>query len=437
MHINDMILMSVDDHVIEPPDMFKNHLPRELWDKAPQFVTTDKGADTWIFEGRKVVNVGLNAVVGRPREEYGCEPTSHDQMRPGVYDIHKRIDDMNVNGLASSLCFGTFVGFDGGFFVAAEDKKNALRMVQAYNDWHIDEWCGSYPGRHIPLAIMPLWDPAAMVKEIERVVKKGCHAFTFPDNPTARGLPSIHNASWEPVWKACADNKMVINCHIGTGHPPPHPSMESPINAWITGMPIAIANAASDWVHLTAFSRYKDLKMALSEGGIGWIPYFLERADFTFKHHVWTRVDLGGKLPSEIFREHILTCFIDDKFGMANYQAIGEDNIAYECDYPHSDCTWPQAPEELFKCVAGVPDSVINKVTHENIMRWYSWDPFPAVGGRDKLTVGALRKVAAEAGVDTTPVSYGGGNPTLGSKGPVTSGDVVKLFQGQSGDEAA
>src|SRR5690606_37717222 len=153
--------------------------------------------------------------------------------------------------------------------------------------------------------------------------------------------------------------------------------------------------------------------------------------------HVWTRVDLGGKLPSEIFREHILTCFIDDKFGMANYQAIGEDNIAYECDYPHSDCTWPQAPEELFKCVAGVPDSVINKVTHENIMRWYSWDPFPAIGGRDKLTVGALRKVAAEAGVDTTPVSYGGGNPTLGSKGPVTSGDVVKLFQGQSGDEAA
>jgi predicted TIM-barrel fold metal-dependent hydrolase len=336
MKMNDMILVSVDDHIIEPPNMFKQHLPRELIDKAPTFISKD-GKDCWVFEGRTVYNIGLNAVVGRPREEYGCEPESLQHMRAGTYDIKKRIDDMNVNGLLGSLCFGTFVSFDGSYFMQSKDMTLALRMLQAYNDWHIDEWCASAPGRFIPMAIVPLWDVNLVVEEVKRVVKKGCRAISFPDNPAAKGLPSIHNKCWEPLWKLCNDEKVVINCHIGSGYLPPHPSMESSINCWITTMPISIANAAGDWIHLEAFARYPDLKIALSEGGIGWIPYLLERADFTFKHHTWTNTHLGGMLPSELFRKHFITCFIDDRYGLKNYKDIGEDLICYECDYPHSD----------------------------------------------------------------------------------------------------
>ncbi len=430
MEMNDLILGSVDDHVIEPPDLFKQHLSGEHLAQAPQFVLDDQGNGSWVYEGQKVTNIGLNAVVGRPREEYGCEPTSLDHMREAVWNIDRRIDDMNVNGLCGSLCFGTFVGFDGGFFLKAQDKKNTLRVIRAYNDWHIDEWCGAYPGRFIPLAILPLWDVNACVEEIKRVKAKGCNAISFPDNPAAKGLPSIHNSCWEPFWQICNELKVVINCHIGTGFQPPHPSMESPINAWITGMPMSIANASADWVHLAALPRYPDLKIALSEGGIGWIPYFLERADFTYKHHIWTRMDLGGKLPSEIFREHFITCFIDDQFGVKNYADIGEDIICYESDYPHSDCIWPEAPDVLWPSIKDLPERVINKITHENIMREYSWDPFTQLG-KENCTVGALRAQAAAAGVDTTLVSYGGGDPTKVGTGPVTSGEVVKLFVDQ------
>jgi predicted TIM-barrel fold metal-dependent hydrolase len=222
--------------------------------------------------------VGLNAVVGRPRDEYGMEPTSYEQLRKGTYDVNARVEDMNANGLLASLNFGTFVGFDGSFFWQSEDKQLALAMVKAYNDWHIDEWCGSHPGRFIPMAILPCWDVAETVKEVERVAAKGCHAVTFSDNPSVKGLPSIHNGVWEPFWKVCNDHQVVINCHIGTGYAPPHPSMESPIDAWITGMPISIANSASDWLQLDALHRYPDLTIALSEGGIGWIPNILERA---------------------------------------------------------------------------------------------------------------------------------------------------------------
>ncbi|MFW6093313.1 MAG: amidohydrolase family protein [Pseudomonadota bacterium] len=437
MNTDDMIIVSVDDHIIEPPDMFEQHVPASLKSRAPRLETLDDGSNVWMFEGRKVINVGLNAVVGRPRDEYGMEPTSYEQLRKGTYDVHARVEDMNANGLLASLNFGTFVAFDGSFFWESEDKNLALAMVKAYNDWHIDEWCGAYPGRFIPMAILPCWDIAETVKEVERVVAKGCHAVTFSDNPTVKGLPSIHNEAWEPFWKVCNDNRVVINCHIGTGYAPPHPSMESPIDAWITGMPISIANSASDWLQLDALHRYPDLKIALSEGGIGWIPYFLERADFTYEHHhQWTHTDFRGKKPSDVFREHFITCFIDDRFGVKNRHDVGTDIICYECDYPHSDTVWPNTPEYLMKgfADAGVPDSEIDAMTHGNAMRAYGFDPF-SVLGRENCTVGALRAQATH--VDTEPKRQAGNRPTeAGDERRVTSGDVVKLFQANRGEAA-
>lgn len=387
------------------------------------------GADYWLFEGRRAGNIGLNAVVGRLREEYGCEPISFDQMRKGAWDIHARIDDMNANGLLASLNFPSVVTFDGSLFHKFDNKKNALVLLQAYNDWHIDEWCGSYPGRNIPNAIVPYWDINATVAEIKRVVAKGCHAISFSDNPSLKGQPSIHDPHWEPLWKVCAENHVTINIHIGSGAQAPHASMNSPIDAWIITMPISIVNSAADWLHLKALHRYPDLKISLSEGGIGWIPYFLERADFVHEHHkAWTLADFGNKKPSDVFREHFLTCFIDDKFGLKNLGEIGEDNVAYECDYPHSDTVWPESATMLFDSLQGLSDTAIDKITHGNAMRLYNFDAFGMMGGRENCTVTALRKLAEH--VDTEPKSYGGPAPLAEGEvpRPVTSGDIIKMF---------
>jgi predicted TIM-barrel fold metal-dependent hydrolase len=427
MQLNDLILVSVDDHVIEPPDLFKNHLPEELKARAPHVREDSAGNNYWMFEDRVVGNVGLNAVAGRPPEEFGMEPTSLAHVRAGTYDIHKRIEDMNVNGILASMCFGTFPAFDGSFFAGAKDKALAARMIQAYNDWHIDEWAGTYKGRMIPLALVPFWDVDLTVAEVRRVVRKGCHAITFPDNPAMKGLPSLHNSVWDPLWKVCAEESVVICCHIGTGARPPHSSNETPIEAWITSFPLTIANSAADWLYLQAFQKYKGLKVALSEGGIGWIPYFLERADFTHKHHrAWTHVNFHGKLPSEVFREHFITCFIKDDAGLKHLAELGPDNVCYEADYPHSDCVWPRSPELLFEGLGGLSDEEINKVTHLNAMREFKCDPI-SLFGREKCTVGALREQAKH--VDIEPRSYGGARPAhVDNQKPVTSGDVLKLF---------
>jgi Amidohydrolase len=183
---DDMILISVDDHTVEPPDMFKNHLAKKYADDAPRLVHNADGSDCWQFRDTVIPNVALNAVAGRPKEEYGLEPQGLDEIRPGCYNVDERIKDMNAGGILASICFPSFPGFAGRLF-ATEDPEFSVALVQAYNDWHIDEWCGAYPARFIPMAIPVIWDAEECAKEVRRVAKKGVHALTFTENPAAMG----------------------------------------------------------------------------------------------------------------------------------------------------------------------------------------------------------------------------------------------------------
>ena len=424
MKIDDMILVSVDDHVVEPPAMFQHHLPERYRSRAPRVVSKKDGSDVWVFEGVQLPNIGLNAVVGRPPEEYGVEPTSFDQLRPGTYDIHERIRDMNANGVLASMCFPSFPSFCGQLWANTADKDLALVMLKAYNDWHIDEWCGTYPGRFIPLALPVIWDPGLMAEEVRRCAAKGCHAVSFSENPQKLGLPSLHNPHWDPFWEACSDEGTIVCIHIGSGEGMSFTSMDAPVDVMITVTPISIFNCAADLLWSRVLKRFPAIKFALAEGGIGWIPYFLERADYVHEHHhAWTRQDFGGRLPSEVFREHIVTCFIDDPVGIRNRRAVGIDNITWECDYPHSDTTWPRAPEVLMESFSEVADGDIDKITHENAMHHFRFDPF-AVRTREQCTVGALRSEAQ--GVDLSLKSCGGKPPSDDPDRPVTSRDVVE-----------
>ena len=395
MNKDDMILISVDDHTVEPPDMFKNHLAKKYADDAPRLVHNDDGSDTWQFRDTIIPNVALNAVAGRPKEEYGIEPQGLDEIRPGCYNVDERIKDMNAGGILASICFPSFPGFAGRLF-ATEDHDFSVALVQAYNDWHIDEWCGAYPARFIPMAIPVIWDAEECAKEVRRVSKKGVHALTFTENPAAMGYPSFHDDYWKPLWDALCDTNTVMNIHIGSSGRLAITAPDAPMDVMITLQPMNIVQAAADLLWSKPIKEYADLKIALSEGGTGWIPYFLERADRTYEmHSTWTHQDFKGKLPSEVFREHFLTCFISDKVGVALRNEIGIDNICWEADYPHSDSMWPGAPEELWEVLSAnsVPDDEIKKMSYQNAMRWYSFDPFTHMT-EAQASVGSLRKAA-------------------------------------------
>jgi predicted TIM-barrel fold metal-dependent hydrolase len=394
MQVDDMIFISVDDHVVEPPDMFEGRVAAKYQDAAPRVIRTADGDDVWEFNGATIPNIGLNAVAGRPKEEYGVDPTAFDEMRAGCYDVHERVKDMSAGGVLATMNFPSFPSFSGRLFLNCDDKDLALAMVQAYNDWHIDGWCGAYPGRFIPMALPVLWDPDLCAAEIRRVAGKGCSSLTFTENPAALGLPSFHDAHWDPMWRALVEEGTILNVHLGSSGQLAVTAPDAPIDVMITLQPMNICSAAADLVWSRVFREFRELRVALSEGGTGWIPYFLDRLDRTFDmHHAWTGADFDGRTPSEVFREHFLTCFIADPIGLALRDDIGVDNICWEQDYPHSDSSWPRAPEELAKMAAryNVPDADLNKITHENAMRWYRFDPF-AHRARERCTVGALRK---------------------------------------------
>jgi predicted TIM-barrel fold metal-dependent hydrolase len=402
MRVEDLILVSVDDHVVEPPDMFDNHVPEKWRDQAPKSVRKPEGHEVWVFEGNEIPNIGLNAVAGRPPEDYDMNVTSYDQIRRGTYDIHERVRDMNVNGVLGSMCFPSFPQFCGQLFSRAQDKELGHIMLQAYNDWHIDEWCGSYPGRFIPLSLPPIWDPELMAAEVRRVAAKGCHAVTFSEDPTKLGWPSLHSEHWDPFYKACVENDMVIALHIGSSSSIPSYE-DAPIDVMITMTPMNLFATASNLIWSPVLKRFPTIQFALSEGGIGWLPYFLERIDYVYeRHRFWTGQDFGHQLPSQRARDNFTFCFIDDKAGIANRELIGVDNITWECDYPHSDSSWPTSPESVDKHFDdSVSDEDINKMTHLNAMRVFHYDPFAHLP-REQCTVAGLR--AQAEGVTTSGI---------------------------------
>jgi len=403
MDVDDLILVSVDDHLIEPANLFANTMPARYRDRAPRLLPKDDGTYVWRYENEEIANLAINAVAGRPGEEWGTEPTSLEELRPGCYDIDERVKEMNANGLLGSMNFPSFPGFCGQLFSRVADKDLGLATLRAYNDWHIDEWAGAYPGRFMPLGVTALWDPQLAAEEVRRIAKKGCHAITFSENPSKLGYPSLHSDAWDPLWAACSDVGTVVCMHIGSSSQLVVTSQDAPIDVLYTLTPMNIVQAAADVVWSHMLERFPSLTVALSEGGTGWIPYFLERIDYVYnQQHAWTGQDFGGRLPSEIFNHQVVTCFIDDAFGLASRDYLNIDNLTWECDYPHSDSTWPRSPEMVSKSLQGIDDGTVDKITHLNAMRIFNYDPFSTIP-KDQCRVGALRAQATDHDTSIVP----------------------------------
>ena len=194
-----LILVSVDDHVVEPPDLFDGRLPAAAAEPRPASSPADDGSDVWMFEGsahpqRRAQRRGRPAAGGVRHRPPGFDRDAPRLLRhPRAHRRHERQRRARLAQLPVDRRLRRPAVLDRA------DKDVALELVQAYNDWHIDEWCGTYPGRIIPLAIPPVWDPELMADEVRRMAAKGCHAVTFSENPEKLGLPELPHRPLGPV----------------------------------------------------------------------------------------------------------------------------------------------------------------------------------------------------------------------------------------------
>jgi predicted TIM-barrel fold metal-dependent hydrolase len=402
-----MILISVDDHICEPADMFDQHVPARWRDQAPRVVEEPGGVQQWYYGAVRGRNLGLNAVAGKPREFFNIDASRYDQMRPGCYDVHQRVKDMSAGGQLAGLNFPNFTGFSGQVLNQGPDRDLNLIMIQAYNDWHIDEWCGAYPGRFIPCGILPLFDVNLAAAELRRVAAKGCHAVTFSENPEALEMPSIHTRHWDPLYEAACESNTVLCLHVGSASRSSASvtSSDAPASVAMNLSPIMSTLSLVELIWADMWERFPTLRFSLTEGDIGWIPYFLWRAEHTYNRHGgWTKATFpkGYAGPTDVFRRHFLSCFIADRIGVKLLDEFDPTTVCWESDFPHSDSNWPNAPEDLARLFgdAGVPRETVDQVTHLNAMKHYSFDPF-ASRPRERCTASALRSEATDVDVVT------------------------------------
>jgi predicted TIM-barrel fold metal-dependent hydrolase len=376
---DDMHLISVDDHLIEHQRVWLDRMPDKYLERCPQVVESgDEGmysefgtyvkphSQAWLYEGNIHAQMGLNAVAGKPPEALGLDPVRYEDMIPGCYDPVERVKDMDIDGVQAALCFPQFPKFAGTLFLKSEDMELARLCSQAWNDFVLDEWCATDPSRFIPLAILPFWDVERSVAEIHRVAAKGARAISFPENMVTLGLPSYHTDHWDPIFSAVEDADLPLCMHFGTSGKVPSTAPEAPLAVFISLMSCNSMYAVSDLIFSPVFHRHPKLKIAFSEGGIGWVPYLLERMDATWeKHRFYQNINQETR-PSELFRKHMWACFIVDQHGLASRDEIGIDRLLWECDYPHSDSHWPNSRKVATEQFHDVPDEDVRQIVELN-----------------------------------------------------------------------
>ncbi|MGP0030581.1 MAG: amidohydrolase family protein [Acidimicrobiales bacterium] len=368
-------IISVDDHLIEPPDLFVDRLPHALQAEAPHVVEDASGTQSWVFESNRYPNVGLNAVVGRPRAEWSMEPARFDQMRPGCYDIEQRIADMDRAGIWASLCFPSLVsGFCGAVYSRANDKDLGLACLRAFNDWHHEVWAGPHPDRIIPLQLPYLADVSVAVDEVMHNAARGFKAVSFPEFPTQLKLPSIFSGQWDPFFAACEETGTVVCLHTGASAWAPLPSPDPPFELLPTLFPVNALVAAGEWLWSGVPLRFPNLAIAMSEGGIGWVPMLMDRVDYVLSHSASGNESTAwpsALRPSEILRRNFWFCSIDDPSAVAMRGVIGVDHIMVESDYPHADSSWPDTQVVFADTWGGLPDHELRAIGGGNAARLF------------------------------------------------------------------
>lgn len=373
----DAKIISVDDHIIEPPHLWQDRLPAKYRSRGPRIERREDG-DHWIYAGESTPVSKLSVVAGTDPEDWQEGTTSFDVVRPGCYDSAARIKDMDADGIWAQLCFPHYPRFAGHRFLKGDDRDLAYACIRVWNDFVLDEWCAVAPDRFIPLSIVPMWDIDLTVAEIERVAAKGSRAIAFSEDPTMLGLPSVFTEHWDPMVAALADADMVLCMHIGSSanlvkremSPP-----EAPDIAWAPLVGVNSMFAAVDWVFSGMLQRHPNIRIALSEGGAGWAPYVMERMDYVWDFRkFYTGVDVDNR-PSDLFRKHFGLCFLKDDVAVANRDMIGIESLMFESDFPHAESVFPHSRKFLEESLRDIPDDEAQLIVEGNARRWFR---FPA-----------------------------------------------------------
>jgi predicted TIM-barrel fold metal-dependent hydrolase len=369
-------LISVDDHVQEPPDLWTARLSRAKWgDRIPHVVKRDDGTERWVVDGQELSMPGV-ALAGAVMPDRAREPQTWDEVPKIAYDPTERLKALDADGVDVTVLYPIVSGLAGETFGRLADAELELACVQAYNDWLIDTWASASP-RFVPQCLVPLSSSQAMAQEIRRAVQKGHKGVVLPSLPMhlREELPHINEPYYEPIWQACQELQVPVCFHAGASKQiqfPAYPGLSPGLAASLEAMtrPISSVQVVANFLYSRILMRYPELKVVFAETSLTWGAYEIETADHQFERQRLHQEGYDLK-PSEMFHRQCYLTGWYDRTAIEARQYLGVDNILWGTNLPQATSTWPNTWDFLAKSFDGVPEDEKARMLWGNAAKLY------------------------------------------------------------------
>ncbi|MCB2048184.1 MAG: amidohydrolase [Novosphingobium sp.] len=380
-------VVDVDTHLSEPHDLWTSRAPASLRDRVPQ-VKTINGMRSWVIDGDVVI--GMNASPSSTIDKIGRKLLGTDFFGIQIEDVHAasystqdRVAMMDACGIAAQIVYPNILGF-GGQNAAKVDPELRLACMQIYND-AMAEMQQDSGERIFPMMLLPWWDCAQSVAEIERCHKMGLRGININSDPhnhvglDGEPLPNLGSERWNPMWEVCEALNLPVNFHIGASDQvmdwfgdQAWPGVDRDIALRI-GSTMIFVNNGRVMINLIMsglLDRYEKLQLVSVESGLGWIPFTLEALDAQyFEAHPSSRK--LRKLPSEYFSSNFLSCFWFERKNLSwTIKELGVHTVMFETDFPHPTCLYPI--DDVETAMADLTEEEKNLVLSGNAERVYN-----------------------------------------------------------------
>jgi predicted TIM-barrel fold metal-dependent hydrolase len=361
-------VIDADGHILEPLDLWAKYMDPKFRDRAPRLVTDNAtGKEKLLVEQQMLGSEqGMGGIggVGARQGEIKAAEMKYEDGRPGGFDPHKRIPDMDSDGIDAAFLYPSMGLFAG----AVHDPALASALCRAYNRWLAD-YCKPYPDRLFGIAMLPMQSVPHAIEEMRFARKElGFKGSFIRPNPYNNKM--IDHPDYEPFWAAAEDLDMAIGFHEGGSSGMPTVGIdrfEGRAARHIVShtMEMMLACLAVIWGGVC--ERHPKIRIGFLESGGGWIAPWLDRMDRHFDDQGFNDSGLTTR-PSDLFRIsfepvegslHVL----------ADY--IGPKKIMWATDYPHRDGFFPGAPDMVRKQLEGLSPATKHGVLAGGAMGFY------------------------------------------------------------------
>ena len=366
-------VISSDDHIIEPPDLWTSRVETKFKDRVPRIVREPHGVDWWYCDGHKVTSMFSGTQTGlrfEAPEDIKVDRDTFEDVRPGGYIPDEHIKDMDIDGVDVSILYPTL----GNLLYNLPDSELLTVNCRTYNDW-IAEFCSAHPKRLKGIAMLNIDDLESGIKELERSAKLGFAGVMISIHPSVER--SYNLPIYEPLWAAAQDLQIPLSLHVGTNRPGPGQDFEDVLSGtpwFLVNMDHWVKTSLAQLIFSGVFERYPKLQVGSVEMELSWVPHFLDRMDYAYTQRQAELITNRFKedmLPSDFFHQNVYLSFQEDALGIRERYIIGVDNLMWGSDYPHAESTFPRSREIIEEILVDCTEEEKAKIAGGNAVRVY------------------------------------------------------------------